>query len=77
MSDLVQRLEALAGTCSELSLPGGPIPRVEPPDEEAVAELLRLAARDGLVVLPVGAGTKLDWCHPAERVDFALSLIHI
>ncbi len=40
---------------------------------EEVSQLLQLAARDSLRVLPIGLGSKLGWCGAAERVDFLLS----
>jgi glycolate oxidase FAD binding subunit len=45
-----------------------------PPDQDAVAEVLRSAARDRLAVVPRGAGTKLDWGCPPSAVDVLLDL---
>ncbi len=43
-----------------------------PGDVPAVAEMLRLANRHGLAVVPRGAGSKLDWGSPPTRVDLVL-----
>ncbi len=44
-----------------------------PGSVEQVSELLKLATRDGLRVVPIGLGSKLGWCGAPERVDFLLS----
>ncbi|SCE83331.1 glycolate oxidase FAD binding subunit [Micromonospora mirobrigensis] len=46
-----------------VAVPGGP---------EAAAEVLRLAARHDLTVVPRGAGTKIDWGAAPARVDILL-----
>ncbi|TDC34927.1 FAD-binding oxidoreductase, partial [Micromonospora sp. 15K316] len=46
-----------------VAVPGGP---------QAAAEVLRLAARHGLTVVPRGAGTKIDWGAAPEQVDIML-----
>ncbi|TDB72863.1 FAD-binding oxidoreductase [Micromonospora sp. KC723] len=46
-----------------VAVPGGP---------EAAAEVLRLAARHDLTVVPRGAGTKIDWGVAPGRVDILL-----
>jgi glycolate oxidase FAD binding subunit len=68
-------LEALLESeqLDELLLGGRTIPLVVPSSVEQAAELLRHAARERLRVLPVGLGTKLGWCRPPRRADFALS----
>lgn len=48
-------------------------PLVCPASVGEVSELLKLAARDSLRVVPLGLGSKLGWCGAAERVDFLLS----
>ncbi|QGN45895.1 FAD-binding oxidoreductase [Micromonospora sp. WMMD558] len=61
----------LAGAADEVAgrparwvaVPGGP---------RAAAEVLRLAARHDLTVVPRGAGTKIDWGAAPERVDIML-----
>jgi len=40
---------------------------------DEVATQLRDASRDGLVVMPRGGGTKLDWGQPPRPVDLVLS----
>ncbi|HXL09972.1 MAG TPA: FAD-binding oxidoreductase [Gemmatimonadales bacterium] len=52
----------------------GPPPRVvEPGSVDEVATRLRDASRDGLVVMPRGGGTKLDWGRPPRPADLVLS----
>ncbi|MEV6815703.1 FAD-binding oxidoreductase [Micromonospora sp. NPDC051296] len=46
-----------------VAVPGGP---------HAAAQVLRLAARHDLTVVPRGAGTKIDWGAAPERVDIML-----
>ncbi|MGN9774792.1 FAD-binding oxidoreductase [Micromonospora sp. H33] len=46
-----------------VAVPGGP---------RAAAEVLRLAARHDLTVVPRGAGTKIDWGAAPDRVDIML-----
>ncbi|MEV4479832.1 FAD-binding oxidoreductase [Micromonospora coxensis] len=46
-----------------VAVPGGP---------QATAEVLRLAARHDLTVVPRGAGTKIDWGAAPARVDIML-----
>ncbi|GIJ08348.1 FAD-binding oxidoreductase [Micromonospora andamanensis] len=65
------RFARLAGPADEVAgsaarwvaVPGGP---------HAAAQVLRLAARHDLTVVPRGAGTKIDWGAPPERVDIML-----
>lgn len=45
---------------------------VAPGTAEQVAAVLSVAARRGLAVVARGAGTKLDWGAPPERVDLVL-----
>jgi glycolate oxidase FAD binding subunit len=42
---------------------------VEPESIEEAGEVLSLASRAGLAVIPRGAGTKLHWGNPPSRVD--------
>jgi glycolate oxidase FAD binding subunit len=49
------------------------VPVARPDSIDGFAETLRFAARAKLRVVPVGGGTKLGWCRPAERADFLLS----
>jgi glycolate oxidase FAD binding subunit len=77
---LRSRLEAIAGEVSTFVEPASPgssqrseLPLAAPRDAEQAAELLRLAAADGLSLIPLGLGSKAGWCGPAERADFALS----
>jgi glycolate oxidase FAD binding subunit len=51
----------------------GELPLACPASTEEVSELLRLATRDSLRVIPIGLGSKLAWCGPPERADFLLS----
>lgn len=74
MSDVTGSLSVAIGAdrVQERSpLPGVPLAR--PREEGECAELLRLASRDSLAVLPVGVASKLDWTRPPRRVDFLLS----
>ena len=43
-----------------------------PASTEETAEVLRAAAGHGLVVVPRGAGTKIGWGRPPERLDLVL-----
>ncbi|WP_240742286.1 FAD-binding oxidoreductase [Micromonospora zingiberis] len=43
-----------------------------PGGAHAAAQVLQLAARHDLTVVPRGAGTKIDWGAPPERVDIML-----
>lgn len=47
---------------------------VEPGSEQEVATVLRCADDAGLVVIPRGGGTKLDWGNPPSRAAVILSL---
>ncbi len=71
MSALAERLAGVVG--AEHVDAAGELALAAPADDAQAAELVRLAARDALVVLPLGAGTKRGWTHPPERADFALS----
>lgn len=77
MSDaLRQRLERLLpeeGLSTWKRDDGLELPLAAPGRIEAWLELVRMAGKEGLRVLPIGRGTKLDWCRPAERVDLVLS----
>jgi glycolate oxidase FAD binding subunit len=46
---------------------------LEPPDEQQLAAVLRLANDAGLAVIPRGSGTKLSWGNPPARADIILS----
>lgn len=50
-----------------------PVPIVAPGAVEQVSELLRLARRDRLRVIPLGLGSKSGWCGIPGHVDFLLS----
>jgi len=50
---------------------------VSPGTETELAEVLRLANEAGLVVIPRGGGTKLDWGNPPARADLILSTARI
>ena len=52
---------------------GEPLPTLSPASVEELQEVLRQAATDELVALPIGLGSKLDWACLPTRVDFALS----
>ena len=45
-----------------------------PASPEQVAEIMRHSARVGSIVVPRGAGTKLDWGRPPSTVDLPLDL---
>jgi glycolate oxidase FAD binding subunit len=72
-----ERIEGLLGpdAVGELALGTGrpPLPLAIPTGEAELCAILELAARDGLSVLPVGAGSRLGWCRPPEACDLALS----
>ncbi len=75
LDTLEQRLARLGGPV-ELARPRfdvEPLPLVAPRSIEEVQELVRLAARDSLRILPVGSGSKLGWCGTPGHVDFLLS----
>ncbi|GIJ22409.1 FAD-binding oxidoreductase [Micromonospora lutea] len=55
--------EVAGSTARWVAVPGGP---------HAAAQVLRLAAGHDLTVVPRGAGTKIDWGAPPERVDIML-----
>src|SRR5580692_3427875 len=46
---------------------------LEPPDEQQLAAVLRLANDANLAVIPRGGGTKLSWGNPPARADIILS----
>src|SRR5580692_1470507 len=46
---------------------------LEPPDEQQLAAVLRLANDAGLAVIPLGGGTKISWGNPPTRADIILS----
>jgi glycolate oxidase FAD binding subunit len=72
---LTQRLERLAGPVGEARprFDVEPLPMVAPGTIEQVVELLRLAARDALRVIPLGLGSKLGRCGIPGHADFMLS----
>jgi FAD/FMN-containing dehydrogenase len=49
------------------------LPLVIPGDEASCTELIRLAAKDGLAVIPIGNGQHASYLQAATRVDFAIS----
>lgn len=51
---------------------GSELPAALPASEAACIELVRLARRDGLRVLPLGGGTRVGALRPIGRPDFAL-----
>jgi glycolate oxidase FAD binding subunit len=77
-------IEALAEACGpEHVWEAGPADTVDgvpvgwvvaPGDAEEVSGVLRLAAAEGLAVVPSGAGTKLDWGQPPTHVDVLVDL---
>lgn len=52
---------------------GQEIPVVAPPDESAIAEVVRFAARERLVIAPIGLGSRLVALAPPPRVDLFVS----
>lgn len=52
---------------------GEPLPTLSPASVDELQEILRQAAKDELVALPIGLGSKLEWACLPTRVDFALS----
>jgi glycolate oxidase FAD binding subunit len=77
VTNIRERLADLLGLdgVSELALDASrsPLPMAKPTDEAELCAVLELAARDGLRVLPVGAGSRLTWCRPPTECDLALS----
>ncbi len=67
-------LEALAREGIEGELLGGQ-PLALPTNEEQVQAVLRRAHTDGIRVLPMGLGSKLEWCRPeySSNADLLLS----
>ena len=72
---MIATLEGIAGPLESLVFGRGAdeVPLALPTSVEQAAELVRLAATDGLRVVPMGLGSKLGWCDEPERVDFAIS----
>jgi len=72
---LTTRVEELLGDrVGRLTHWGGDaVPIASPRDEAELVTLLRTATADGLRVLPIGNGTKLDHALVPERVDLAVS----
>jgi hypothetical protein len=78
---LERRLQGIVGADNASAcqpwLPGTSLPaeitQARPADEGQARELLRLAAADGLRVLPCGAGSKLGLEVPREKASFAIS----
>ncbi|PZF93582.1 FAD-binding oxidoreductase, partial [Micromonospora endophytica] len=65
------RFARFAGAADEVA--GRPARWVAVPGgAHAAAQVLRLAAEHDLTVVPRGAGTKIDWGAPPERVDIML-----
>ncbi|MEZ5980150.1 MAG: FAD-binding oxidoreductase [Planctomycetota bacterium] len=72
---LSARIEELVGErVGKLGHWGGPeVPIASPRGESELAAVLGVARDEGLRVLPIGNGSKLDWALVPERVDLALS----
>ncbi len=69
------RLEAEFGAsaCSTLERPGAAaVPRVDPPDEGALAALIELAGSEDWAVLPIGGASTLGWTRSQARFDVAV-----
>lgn len=49
----------------------------EPEDEQQLASLLSCANEMGVVVIPRGSGTKLDWGNPPKKAEVVLSTARI
>lgn len=59
---------------ASFALPGGAsVPEAAPETVEQAAEVLRLAAAERWVVLPLGMGTKLGWARVPPQVDLVLA----
>jgi glycolate oxidase FAD binding subunit len=73
---------ALSSACGQVSAAGdgdavdgvAPALVARPGSTEEVSGVLRVAAEQGLAVVPRGAGTKLTWGRPPERADLVLDL---
>jgi len=50
---------------------------VEPANEAEIAQVLACADATGVVVIPRGGGTKLEWGNPPTRADLILSLTRL
>ena len=70
----VERLLGPAGV-GQLALGAGraTLPLALPASEGELVEVVRLAARDDLCLLPLGTGAKLGWCRAPRGVDLAVS----
>jgi len=71
MADLAGALTAAVGTAHVHGTPTGH--RVRPASTEEVAAVLRAATEQGATVLPIGAGTTVEWL-PAPALDVVLEL---
>jgi glycolate oxidase FAD binding subunit len=72
VSDLVERLRSAIGD-EGLEVPETGVPIASPATEAEAQAVLRLATEAKAPVLPMGNGTKLGWCPPAERVELCVS----
>jgi glycolate oxidase FAD binding subunit len=74
LSELAEACEGLARPADESDAVAGVAPSLvaAPRSADQVAGLLRVAARHGLTVVARGAGSKLDWGVPPERVDLVV-----
>ncbi len=80
MSTLEQSLAAMLGSAELdacLSVDDRPLPVAAPAEEAQLLELLALARRDHLTVIPIGSGAGLELLRPDARPDFLLSTRHL
>ncbi len=63
--------EALGASPARDGLPA--LPLASPRELEQWSEVVRLAGRERLALVPLGLGSKLSWCRPPERADLVLS----
>lgn len=73
-SSSIERCAASIGATFERRAAfGKELALVKPPDESAIAEFVRFAARERLVIAPIGLGSRLDTFAPPPRVDALVS----
>lgn len=73
-STSIERCAASIGATFELRAAWGrDLPLVTPPHEGAIAELVRFAARERLVIAPIGLGSRVETFAPPPRIDVLVS----
>src|SRR5579859_8065842 len=79
LDEALAKLASHARAATKADEVAGVAPRAvaEPETEEEVAAVLRFASSEGLVVIPRGGGTQLDYGAPPSRADIILSMARI